>query len=97
MWSVRVGGLLSKFPFFSFSTAFRGWGYPFWLSRKLIERLLTFLDSMLALVLCCCFCLGCIPYCIDGTKDVNHKCSSCQSLLAVWHRSDSKAVVVAYK
>jgi lipopolysaccharide-induced tumor necrosis factor-alpha factor len=53
--------------------------------------------NMLALVLCCCFCLGCLPYCINGTKDVNHKCSSCHALLAVWHRSNSKVVVIAHK
>lgn len=52
---------------------------------------------VLALALCCVCCLGCIPYCVDGTKDVRHKCGACKNLLAVWHRSNSMAAVVAYK
>ncbi|KAH8684609.1 LITAF-like zinc ribbon domain-containing protein [Tricladium varicosporioides] len=45
-----------------------------------------------ALVLCCCFCLGCIPYCASWFKDVEHKCGNCGALLAVYHRSGSTEV-----
>ncbi|MBE3049135.1 hypothetical protein IMZ48_42875 [Candidatus Bathyarchaeota archaeon] len=29
----------------------------------------------MALGLCCCICLGCIPYMIASLKDVQHKCA----------------------
>ena len=32
--------------------------------------------SLMALLACCIVCLGCIPYCVAGLKDVHHKCSS---------------------
>lgn len=38
---------------------------------------------MAAVVLCCCFCLGCIPYMASWFKDVEHKCGNCGALLAV--------------
>ncbi|KKY25982.1 putative lipopolysaccharide-induced transcription factor regulating tumor necrosis factor [Diplodia seriata] len=41
---------------------------------------------------CICLCLGCIPYLISGTKDVQHKCGKCGVLLATWHRSGSTEV-----
>ncbi|MDI1486220.1 MAG: hypothetical protein OHK93_005446 [Ramalina farinacea] len=34
------------------------------------------------ITVCCC----CIPYLIDATKDVEHKCGHCGVMLAVWHR-----------
>ncbi|KAK0610874.1 LPS-induced tumor necrosis factor alpha factor, partial [Immersiella caudata] len=37
--------------------------------------------------LCCCFCLGCIPYLMSSLKDVEHKCGHCGVSLATWHRS----------
>ena len=40
-----------------------------------------------ALGVCLLTCLGCIPYCISGTKDVDHKCGNCGVTLATWHRS----------
>ncbi|KAJ5376463.1 LPS-induced tumor necrosis factor alpha factor [Penicillium cosmopolitanum] len=40
-----------------------------------------------AAVLCCCFCLGCIPYLMSSLKDVNHYCSQCSAKLATWHNS----------
>ncbi|KAJ9214258.1 hypothetical protein DTO166G4_4103 [Paecilomyces variotii] len=45
-----------------------------------------------ALFICWCTCLGCIPYLIDSTKDVEHHCSNCGVLLATWHRSGSLEV-----
>lgn len=42
---------------------------------------------LMALLACCIVCLGCIPYCIAGLKDVHHKCSSCGTSLATYHRS----------
>ncbi|KAI9722876.1 MAG: hypothetical protein M1828_004442 [Chrysothrix sp. TS-e1954] len=32
-------------------------------------------------------CLCCIPYCVSGTKDCEHRCGNCGILLAEWHRS----------
>jgi hypothetical protein len=40
-----------------------------------------------AVGLCCCLCLGCIPYLMKSLKDVDHKCGNCGVLLATWHRS----------
>ncbi|KAL6719061.1 hypothetical protein ACLMJK_003296 [Lecanora helva] len=40
-----------------------------------------------ALVICCIFALGCIPYLVDSLKDVDHKCGHCGVALATWHRS----------
>ncbi|KAL8668739.1 MAG: hypothetical protein Q9168_006644 [Polycauliona sp. 1 TL-2023] len=40
-----------------------------------------------AAIICCCFCLGCIPYLIRSLKDVEHKCGHCGVLLATWHNS----------
>ncbi|OOF93057.1 hypothetical protein ASPCADRAFT_209690 [Aspergillus carbonarius ITEM 5010] len=40
-----------------------------------------------AAVLCCCLCLGCIPYMASSLKDQNHYCGSCGALLATWHNS----------
>ena len=48
---------------------------------------------LLAFGLCICLCLGCIPYCLNDTKDVQHKCSNCGTLLATWHRSGGAAEV----
>lgn len=31
-------------------------------------------DSGWAVVLCCLLCVGCVPYILNGTKDVEHKC-----------------------
>jgi len=45
-----------------------------------------------AFVLCCVCCLGCIPYVMNSTKDVQHKCGRCGVLLATWHRSGSTEV-----
>jgi len=46
-----------------------------------------------ALLLCCCLCLGCIPYLATWFKDVEHKCGHCGALLAVWHRSGRTEVM----
>ncbi|KAF9884801.1 hypothetical protein FE257_001217 [Aspergillus nanangensis] len=40
-----------------------------------------------AAVLCCCFCLGCIPYLMSSLKDIHHHCGKCGVLLATWHGS----------
>ncbi|EAW12893.1 uncharacterized protein ACLA_013280 [Aspergillus clavatus NRRL 1] len=40
-----------------------------------------------AAVLCCCFCLGCLPYLMSSLKDVNHFCGKCGAMLATWHNS----------
>ncbi|PLB49097.1 hypothetical protein P170DRAFT_408078 [Aspergillus steynii IBT 23096] len=40
-----------------------------------------------AAVICCCFCLGCIPYLISSLKDVNHHCGKCGAMLATFHAS----------
>ncbi|KAK3936405.1 LITAF-like zinc ribbon domain-containing protein [Diplogelasinospora grovesii] len=40
-----------------------------------------------AALMCFFFCAGCIPYLMTGSKDVQHRCSRCQALLATWHRS----------
>jgi len=45
-----------------------------------------------AFVLCCCVCLGCVPYVMNSLKDVTHKCGRCGVLLATWHRSGSTEV-----
>ncbi|KAH4000134.1 hypothetical protein HBI56_048490 [Parastagonospora nodorum] len=37
--------------------------------------------------LCCC-----IPYMMNSTKDVQHKCGRCGVLLATWHRSGTTEV-----
>ncbi|KAL2106274.1 hypothetical protein VUR80DRAFT_6974 [Thermomyces stellatus] len=42
---------------------------------------------LMALLFCCIVCLGCIPYLIAGLKDVHHKCASCGTALATYHRS----------
>ncbi|EPE35191.1 lipopolysaccharide-induced transcription factor regulating tumor necrosis factor alpha, putative [Glarea lozoyensis ATCC 20868] len=46
-----------------------------------------------ALLLCCCFCLGCIPYIGSWLKDCEHNCGHCGQLLAVWHRSGRTEVI----
>ncbi|KAF2019667.1 hypothetical protein BU24DRAFT_459312 [Aaosphaeria arxii CBS 175.79] len=43
-------------------------------------------------VLCCCLCLGCIPYLMNSLKDCSHKCGRCGVLLATWHRSGTTEV-----
>ncbi|KAI9928439.1 hypothetical protein ASPWEDRAFT_170563 [Aspergillus wentii DTO 134E9] len=40
-----------------------------------------------AALLCCCFCLGCIPYLMSSLKDVEHRCGNCNAHLATWHNS----------
>ncbi|KAI9374128.1 LITAF-like zinc ribbon domain-containing protein [Aspergillus egyptiacus] len=40
-----------------------------------------------AAVLCCCACIGCIPYFVAGLKDVDHICGKCGSVLATYHNS----------
>ncbi|BCS20246.1 uncharacterized protein APUU_20678S [Aspergillus puulaauensis] len=40
-----------------------------------------------AAVLCCCACIGCIPYFMAAFKDVEHKCGKCNYLLATYHGS----------
>ncbi|OJI98920.1 hypothetical protein ASPVEDRAFT_25765 [Aspergillus versicolor CBS 583.65] len=40
-----------------------------------------------AAVLCCCACVGCIPYFMAHFKDVEHKCGKCNYLLATYHGS----------
>ncbi|CAI6340649.1 unnamed protein product [Periconia digitata] len=42
--------------------------------------------------LCCLVCLGCVPYVMNSTKDVQHKCGKCGVLLATWHRSGTTEV-----
>ncbi|KAF2144848.1 uncharacterized protein K452DRAFT_193226, partial [Aplosporella prunicola CBS 121167] len=42
--------------------------------------------------LCLFTLLCCIPYCINGTKNVEHRCGKCGVLLATWHRSGSTEV-----
>ncbi|AEO67611.1 b1fe53ec-01a8-48a5-954f-526fd5d92313 [Thermothielavioides terrestris] len=52
----------------------------------------TALIAFAVLGLCCC----CIPFFIDGTKNVRHYCGSCNALLATWHRSGHGTDVHAY-
>ncbi|KAL3476050.1 LITAF-like zinc ribbon domain-containing protein [Aspergillus californicus] len=40
-----------------------------------------------AAVLCCCACVGCIPYFVASLKDVNHMCGKCDVVLAKYHNS----------
>ncbi|KAL4807876.1 LITAF-like zinc ribbon domain-containing protein [Aspergillus unguis] len=40
-----------------------------------------------AAVLCCCVCLGCIPYMMAAFKDMEHSCGKCGHLLATYHGS----------
>lgn len=47
---------------------------------------------MWAFIACFVCCLGCIPYVMNSTKDVQHKCGRCGVLLATWHRSGSTEV-----
>ena len=44
------------------------------------------------ITVCCC----CIPYLIDATKDVEHKCGHCGVMLAVWHRGSGNAEVLQH-
>lgn len=44
-------------------------------------------SSIWALIICVCSGFGCIPYLINGLKDVEHKCGSCGVTLATWHKS----------
>ncbi|KAN0119699.1 LITAF-like zinc ribbon domain containing protein [Hyaloscypha variabilis] len=46
-----------------------------------------------ALLCCCCFCLGCVPYLTSWFKDVEHKCGSCGTPVALWHRSGETEVL----
>jgi len=56
-------------------------------------HLLISLFSLWAVILgvlaCCC----CIPYMVDGLKDVHHSCGNCGIPLAVWHRSGGLEVL----
>ncbi|RDW78853.1 uncharacterized protein DSM5745_05705 [Aspergillus mulundensis] len=40
-----------------------------------------------AAVLCCCACIGCIPYFVAAFKNVDHHCGRCGHLLATYHGS----------
>ncbi|KAL4913308.1 LITAF-like zinc ribbon domain-containing protein [Aspergillus aurantiobrunneus] len=40
-----------------------------------------------AALLCCCACVGCIPYLMATFKDMNHSCGKCGNLLATYHGS----------
>ncbi|CBF86634.1 uncharacterized protein ANIA_02337 [Aspergillus nidulans FGSC A4] len=40
-----------------------------------------------AAVLCCCACVGCIPYFVAYFKNVDHHCGRCGQLLATFHGS----------
>jgi hypothetical protein len=44
---------------------------------------------ILGVLACCC----CIPYMVDGLKDVHHSCGNCGIPLAVWHRSGGLEVL----
>lgn len=43
-------------------------------------------------ILCLFVCLGPIAYLVDDWKDVNHFCSGCNTLLAMFHRSSGSEV-----
>ncbi|EXA32748.1 hypothetical protein FOVG_16081 [Fusarium oxysporum f. sp. pisi HDV247] len=45
-----------------------------------------------AAAICGLFCLGCIPYLMNDTKDVEHKCGQCGITLATWHRSGTTEI-----
>ncbi|KAL7274316.1 hypothetical protein RUND412_002787 [Rhizina undulata] len=47
-------------------------------------------------VLCFFFCFGCIPYLLNGTKDVHHHCGYCNASLATWHRSGGGVEIHAH-
>ncbi|KAL4991252.1 LITAF-like zinc ribbon domain-containing protein [Aspergillus falconensis] len=40
-----------------------------------------------AAVLCCCACVGCIPYFVAAFKNMDHRCGKCGQLLATYHGS----------
>lgn len=42
---------------------------------------------ILALILCVCICLGCVPYFFNTFKDVVHRCGSCSIPIAKWYRN----------
>jgi len=48
---------------------------------------------IIGILTCCC----CIPYLIDGLKDVQHYCSNCNIPLARWHRNGGGAEVQAHE
>ncbi|KAJ5101367.1 hypothetical protein NUU61_003589 [Penicillium alfredii] len=48
-----------------------------------------------AAVLCCCACIGCLPYLMSSLKDVNHFCGKCGVMLATWHNSGRVEVIQA--
>ncbi|KAH7098340.1 LITAF-like zinc ribbon domain-containing protein [Auriculariales sp. MPI-PUGE-AT-0066] len=43
---------------------------------------------------CCGMC--CVPYLINTWKDVEHKCGSCGTPLAIWHRSGDETEVLRH-
>jgi lipopolysaccharide-induced tumor necrosis factor-alpha factor len=49
--------------------------------------------SLWAVIVCFFTCLGFIPYLLDGTKDVMHRCSNCGTLLARWNRNGATQVL----
>jgi len=46
-----------------------------------------------AALLCFCCCLGCIPYMVNGLKDVEQKCGNCGAILAVCKQSGTTEVI----
>jgi len=48
----------------------------------------------MAIILCIFLGLGCLPYIGNMTKDVEHRCGNCGTLLAKWHRNGATSVLV---
>ncbi|KKA27237.1 hypothetical protein TD95_004733 [Thielaviopsis punctulata] len=49
---------------------------------------------LVAALTCFVTCLGCIPYLLNGLKDVRHRCAQCGIPLALFHRSGRTDVLV---
>lgn len=46
--------------------------------------------SIWGICLCVFFCVGCIPYCFNWSKDVRHKCGNCDAPVAMFKRNGSE-------
>ncbi|KAI9141491.1 kinase-like domain-containing protein [Paraphysoderma sedebokerense] len=49
-----------------------------------------------AFAACLCLGLGCIPYFMNSAKDVVHRCTSCGTALAKWHRNGGNTELLVH-